>query len=363
MSEPLITIDARMIRASGIGTYLRALLPRVVELLPDARFCLLGDRAVLEHEPFSRHVRVDCREVSAGVYSPLEQVDIPRAAPGDTSVFWSPNVNVPLVHPGRLLVTVHDAFYFDPPAGVRTRLDKRAYLGVLTRWLRRSASAVLCVSEFTKSELERVGGWRCPLRVVPSGIESEWFSKPGGERPWAKPYVLYVGNLKPHKNLPRTLVAFARIAASVPHDFLVIGAGSAAPLVSMLDPRIASRVHFLGSLDDAGVKRHVAHASGLVLASLYEGFGLPPLEAMALGVPVLVSRAASLPEICGDAALYCDPRSVDEIARGLEQLLGDSVARARLAREGPLHARRFSWDESARGTADVLAGLLRNGRG
>jgi glycosyltransferase involved in cell wall biosynthesis len=356
---PLITIDARMFRASGIGTYLRALLPRTVALLPEARFCLLGDRRALEAESFTGDARVECRELAAGVYSPGEQVSMPRVAPAETSVFWSPNVNVPLVHPGRLLVTVHDAFYFDPPAGVRTRLDKRVYLGVLTQVLRRKASAVLCVSEFTRGALERVGPWRCPLRVVPSGIEPDWFSIPSGERPRAKPYLLYLGNLKAHKNLPRTLVAFARIAARVPHDFVLIGAGNPAPLAAMLDPRIASRVHFLGSLDDAAVKRHVAHASGLVLASLYEGFGLPPLEAMALGVPVLVARAGSLPEVCGDAAIYCDPYSVDAIAEGLERLLRDTALRARLSREGPLHARRFVWEDSARGTAEVISGLLR----
>jgi glycosyltransferase involved in cell wall biosynthesis len=360
VSAPLITIDARMLLSSGIGTYLRALLPRLVSLLPEARFCLLGDGRALAAQPFTSDRRVECRELASGVYAPGEQFSIPRAAPAETRVFWSPNVNVPVVHPGRLLVTVHDAFYFAPPAGVRTRLDKRAYLGALTRLLRHKASAVVCVSDFTKRELERIGSWRCPLRVVHSGIEPGWFEKPAGERPWPKPYLLYVGNLKPHKNLPRTLVAFARVASRLPHDFLLIGAGSSAPLLGALDPRIASRVHFLGSLDDAGVKRHVAHASGLVLASLYEGFGLPPLEAMALGVPALVSRAASLPEVCGDAALYCDPRSVDEIARELERLLTDGATRARLVREGQVQARRFDWDQSARETAGVVAGLLRD---
>ncbi|HEX6766788.1 MAG TPA: glycosyltransferase family 1 protein, partial [Polyangiaceae bacterium] len=290
--------------------------------------------------------------------SPFEQLAIPRATPSETRVFWAPNVNVPVLHPGRLLVTVHDAFYFEPPAGVRTRVDKRVYLGFLVRKLRRSASAVLCVSEFTKSELDRHGPWPCPLHVVRSGIEREWFSKPNGERPWPKPYLVYVGNLKPHKNLPRTLAAFARIAERVPHDFLLIGAGSASELERVVDPRIAARVRFLGALDDVGVKRYVAQASGLVLASLYEGFGLPPLEAMALGVPVLVARAASLPEVCGEAALYCDPHSIDEIAKGLETLLCDEAERSRLAREGPLNARRWDWDAAAARTSSVIAGLL-----
>jgi glycosyltransferase involved in cell wall biosynthesis len=346
-----------MFRASGIGTYLRALLPRVVRLLPEARFCLLGDVSSLGADSFDDS-RVEYRKLSAGVYSPLEQLSIPRAAPPDTRVFWSPNVNVPLVHPGRLLVTVHDAFYFDPPPGVRTRIDKRVYLGVLVRKLRRSAGAVLCDSAFTKSELERFGAWSCPLHVVRIGIEAGWFSKPNGAAPWAKPYLVYVGNLKPHKNLPRTLAAFGKIASRVPHDFLLIGAGSSERLARMLDPRIAARVHFLGALEDAEVKRHVGHASGLVLASLYEGFGLPPLEAMALGVPVLVARSASLPEVCGDAALYCDPRSVEGIARGLESLLSDETVRARLARAGPVNARRWNWDEAAEKTAGVIRSML-----
>ena len=348
-----------MIRSSGIGTYLRALLPRLVELLHDVRFCLLGDASSLAGEAFTRDPRVECRELSAGVYSPLEQIQIPRLAPAETRVFWSPNVNVPVAHPGRLLVTVHDAFYFGPPAGVRTRIDKRVYLGLLVQRLKRSADAILCVSEFTRSELERRGTWSCPIHVVRSGIEPDWFSRPNGERPWPKPYLLYVGNLKPHKNLPRTLAAFARIAARVPHDFLLIGAGNPGEIERVLDPRIRARVHCLGGFADEAVKRHVAHASGLVLASLYEGFGLPPLEAMALGVPVLVSKTASLPEVCGNAALYCDPHSIDGIARGLETLLCDETSRARLSQAGPNHARGFSWDAAARATGDVLTTLLR----
>ena len=113
-----------------------------------------------------------------------------------------------------------------------------------------------------------------------------------------------------------------------------------------------------GSIDDEGLQRLVVEADALVLPSLYEGFGLPPLEAMAAGVPVLVSRAASLPEICGDAALYCDPHDTADIARQLERLLSDAELRARLGRAGPAHARRFSWDAAADAYAEVLARLM-----
>ena len=356
---PLVTIDARMLHATGIGTYVRALVPRVIERLRDARFCLLGDPQQLEREGLGASERVVVRRLTAGIYAPGEQPGLLLRTPADTRVFWSPHVNVPLVGPGRLLVTVHDVFYANPPRGAEPRWDKRLYLDLMHRGLRRRASAVVCDSEFTKSELSRLlGPFRCPLHAVPIGIEGTWFERPSGARPHAAPYVLFVGNLKPHKNLPRTLAAFAAIAERVPHDFLVVGPGAAELVRAAVPDAVRTRVHCLGVLDDARLKLTMARASGLVLASLYEGFGLPPLEAMALGVPALVSRAASLPEVCGDAALYCDPESVADIARGLLTLLTDEPERARLVERGRERARGFDWDACAERSAAILRSLL-----
>ena len=357
--RPLVTIDARMLHATGIGTYVRALVPRVIERLAGARFCLLGDPAELERAGLGSSERVEHRRLGAGIYAAGEQPGLLLRTPSDTRVFWSPHVNVPLVGPGRLMVTVHDVFYANPPRGAEPRWDKQLYLGLMHRGLRRRARAIVCDSEFTKRELSRLlGPFRCPLHAVPIGIESSWFQRPSGARPHPAPYVLFVGNLKPHKNLPRTLAAFAEIAERVPHDFLVIGPGDAALVRAAVPSEVRSRVHFLGIVDDELLKRTMAHASGLVLASLYEGFGLPPLEAMALGVPALVSRAASLPEVCGDAALYCDPDSVSDIARGLLTLLTDDSERTRLVARGLAQARGFDWGSCAERTSEILRGLL-----
>jgi len=354
----LVTIDARMLRSSGIGTCLRSLLPRVFSRLPDVRFCLLGDLAALREQAFASDPRVELRSFGVGVYSALEQPSLSLAIPRDTRVFWAPHVNFPLLSPGRLLVTVHDAFYLNPPPDAVPRLDKRVYLGLLMRALPRRADAVLCDSDFTRRELlAGLGGFRASLHTVLNGVEPSWFEPPLCEPPQAKPYLLFVGNLKPHKNLPRTLEAFARIAADVPHDFILIG-GGANTFERQLPPHIAPRVRFLGAASNEVLRCHVAHASGLVLASLYEGFGLPPVEAMALGVPVLVSRAASLPEVCADAALYCDPLDVGDIARGLSTLLADEPVRARLRTLGPARARELDWERSADRVSEVLAGLL-----
>jgi glycosyltransferase involved in cell wall biosynthesis len=358
VKPPLVTVDARMIRSTGIGTYLRALLPRVIARVGQAEFCLLGDPEALR-DASAREPRVQVRSLKAGVYGATEQARLWAATPRATRVFWAPHVNVPLAGPGRLLVTVHDAFYANPPAGAEPRWDKQLYLDLMLRGLKRRADAIVCDSAFTRDELERyVGPFRCPLHVVPIGIEAEWFEKRVGERPHAPPYLLYLGNLKPHKNLPRALAAFSEIRERIPHDFVLAGPGDPTPLRRGLSPQVASRVHFLGVIAPERLRAYVAHAAGLVLVSLYEGFGLPPVEAMALGVPSLVSRAASLPEVCGDAAVYADPESVADIARGLLTLLTDETERARLAVRGPARARELDWETCADKTSAVLASLL-----
>ena len=356
---PLVTVDARMWRSTGIGSYLRGLLPRVVARLAGARFCLPGEPAELGREEVKREPQVSVRRLRARIYAPSEQPGLLLRTPRETRVFWAPHVNAPLVGPGRLIVTVHDAFYANPPVGAAPRWDKALYLGAMLAGVRRRAEAVLCDSAFTRDELERhVGRFRAPLEVVPIGLERAWFERPAGVSPVDAPYLLFVGNLKPHKNLVRTLAAFASIAERVPHGFVVVGPGDGGALARSLPGSVTARVRFAGVLDDVELKRYVAHASGLVLASLYEGFGLPPLEAMALGVPVLVSRAASLPEVCGDAALYCDPESVPDIARGLFTLLTDEAERARLTAAGPVQARGFDWERCADSTSAVIARLL-----
>jgi glycosyltransferase involved in cell wall biosynthesis len=348
-----------MLHSTGIGTYLRALLPRVLARLPEARFCLLGEPEKLAAAGLSGSERVTLREFRAGIYGAGEQPGLFFKTPRETRVFWAPHVNAPLAGPGRLLVTIHDVFYVDPPEGARARWDKDLYLAAMVRGLRRRAEGVLCVSAFTRDEvLAKVGAFRCPLHVVPNGIDPTWFSRPPGPAPEPRPYLLYVGSLKPHKNLPRTLAAFAAIAERVPHDFVLVGPGDAEALRRDVPGRVASRVRFLGLLEEARVKSYVAHAAGLVLASLYEGFGLPPLEAMALGVPAIVARAASLPEVCGDAALYCDPASVSDIASALLRLLSDEDERSRLRERGFVRARELDWDSAADKASGVLRGLL-----
>ena len=356
---PTITIDARMMRESGIGTYLRALVPRVVARLPAARFVLL----VRPGEPAPDDPRVRHRVLTAGIYSPAEQIAVARATVSGTDLLWVPHINVPVAHRGRLLVTVHDCFYLVPELAAGVRLDKRLYVRWCMGRIARQADAILTVSEFTAAELRRtLGPIRGSVTVAPNAVGPEWSEPAAGPRPHAGPYVLAVGNVKPHKNLGRLLAAFRRVAPDHPHDLVVVGraegftGGSGIPVADVA--ALGDRVRFTGAVDGATLRALYQHADALAFVSLYEGFGLPPLEAMASGTPVLASRAASIPEVCGDAALLCDPRDVGDIAAQLGRLLSDDALRAGLVDAGRHRVQAFSWDRAADTIAGVMTRLL-----
>ncbi len=349
--------------ASGIGTYLSNLLPRVSALAKELAFVGLAQRAEI---PKLRELmpRVDFRVCNAGVYSPAEQLALRLAIPRGARKFWAPHINLPLLFRGRLLVTVHDLFPYALGRTLNTRWDKLFYTRAMLRGVKLRADRVVCVSQFTADELSRyLGPLDQPVSVVHNGVDARWFEPSASQTPRATPYVLYVGNVKPHKNVRRLLEAFVNVAARVPHDLVIAGRREGFADRELFDDaatvrlREQGRVVFTGPISDSELRRLVAHSDALVLPSLYEGFGLPPLEAMAAGVPALVARAGALPEVCGDAALYCDPLDPADIAQQLERLLGDRALQQRLRQAGPPHARRFDWDKSAELTLAALRAL------
>jgi glycosyltransferase involved in cell wall biosynthesis len=213
------------------------------------------------------------------------------------------------------------------------------------------ADAIAYVSQFTADEFHRLlGAPRGHEKVIPCGVDEAWFAPPDVQRP-ERPYLLFVGNVKPHKNLPRLLDAFDRIKADIPHDLIIVGRKEGFITVdnSVLDriTGFAGRVAFTGYVPDDALRRLYAGADALILPSLYEGFGLPPVEAMASGLPVLVSRAASLPEVCGDAALYCDPMDVADMAAQLRRVVADQPLRELLKAKGRARAGQLRWDDAA----------------
>jgi len=312
---------------------------------------------------FAREMRARlpvARELRAPVapWSPLDPAHLtlrllsaPRA-----SLFYSPGYNAPLTSRVPFVFTIHDLNHIRFPEA-RTTLKSLYYERIMKPACRR-ARAVATVSAYSKADICAWSGLP-PERVVIVGNGVGAPFAPQGERfAHPRPYVFCVGNRKPHKNEERCVAAFARIAARVPHDLLFTGAPSAPLLQAATAARLGGRVSFLGPLQDRQLAALYRAAAVVLFVSLYEGFGLPVIEAQACGTPVISSNVCSLPEVGGGASLLVDPRSVEAIAAALEAVLTDAGLARRLALAGQANCARYSWDR----TGAALRGLLECGK-
>ncbi|TDL79861.1 glycosyltransferase family 1 protein [Palleronia sediminis] len=266
----------------------------------------------------------------------------------------------PLLH-RRHAVAFHDAHLWTMPAAFSRRY--RAWHALLRPRLARRAALAMTVSRHSAAELSpRLDMPAARFEIVPNAAgHLSAPADPGaalgalGLAPGG--YLLAVGNLSPNKNLARLAQAAARAGAAVPP---VVVAGGAAPGVARAG---AAGLRMLGRVPDETLAALYMGARGLVFPSLNEGFGIPPLEAMALGCPVAAARAGALPEVLGDAALWFDPRDTDDMARGLRDLATlDGPARAAVVARGQARAARFSWDRSAAHLAGLLVPLVADAR-
>ena len=171
-----------------------------------------------------------------------------------------------------------------------------------------------------------------------------------------------MGNVKPNKNLGSLVDAYSLLLEEIPHDLVIVGKKdgfiTGDNVVISRAAGMGARVHFTGHLDETLLRQYVSHADIFVFPSLYEGFGLPPLEAMAAGCPVIASNAASLPEVCGDAVTYCDPYDANDIAEKIKLVLADGNKRERMRVKGFEHAKMFTWEKCAIETLPVIAKVI-----
>jgi glycosyltransferase involved in cell wall biosynthesis len=352
-----LVVDARMLTYSGIGTYLQNVMPLVLErlhALDPLVLILPRDAAVADRglPGGAQHRLWDA--------APLTAQDFGRPPRDlDQALWWVPHYNVPLRSPAPLVVTLHDLL----PLQLGYRMQELGKRFALRSWLhaiRRRARRVLCASEATRRDaVARAGLDPERLRVVHLGAGPAWQRAEAPRADGDAPYIVYVGLLKPHKNAAALLRAFASIADRIPHRLVLIGKHRGVRDVDAaaleLAQRMAPRVELHDSVAQPDLIRIVAGAQLLVQPSLHEGFGLPPLEAMACGVPVVAARIAALEEVGGDAAFYCDPHSVPDIGAAMLRVLGDPALRATMRERGRTRASALTWDACASATADVIA--------
>lgn len=351
----------------GIGTYVRELLPALREADPTLNVTVFHAR----HErprtvpSLDGLPRVELGRGIRSLYPSWNLVgrpSLPTSLAG-AGVLHAPSpVAIPPARPGqRLVVTVHDLAFrlypsLFPPAW-------RAMYRTGLRRAARHADAIVAISRHTAKDLAR-HGMVDPARihVIPLAASLPAIAadpEPAlGRLKVPRPYVLFVGTLEPRKNLVRLVRAYRRIAVRLPHTLVLTGPAGwrTQRLHRELSLRGPGRVVLTGRVSPQDLDALYRGAAAFCYPSLYEGFGLPVLEAMARGVPTVVADASSLPEVAGEAAIRANPRSVRALAEALDRILTDRDEADRLAQAGRARAGLFSWDQTARMTIRVYEG-------
>jgi glycosyltransferase involved in cell wall biosynthesis len=288
--------------------------------------------------------------------SPLDSLRLARALGSLTGndLFFSPGYNSPLYCASPFIFTLHDLNHIDRPEN--SSALKRLYYATLLKRACRRAASIVTISEFSRRRIIDWSGVPTgKVLNVGCGVDTEY--RPMHEpSPFPFPYLLCVSNRKRHKNESRTVEAFARAGLDAETRLVFTGHPTAELAECIERQHLNTRVHFVGVVPEGELPSLYRGAEALVFVSLYEGFGLPVLEAMACGTPVATANTSALPEVAGDAALLVDPTSVEQIAEAMGRIVNDSSLREQLRSRGLARAARFSWAETAARVQNLLAG-------
>jgi glycosyltransferase involved in cell wall biosynthesis len=361
-----ITIDytSAMRQHAGVGRYTRNLVGALAQLDGENRYTLFcaGEGPSKAEWPANFSVRttsVPERFLTAGWHKLRLPIPAERIA-GPADIFHSPDFTLPPLRSAAGVVTIHDLSFLKLPQcadpGLRDYLTERVPVSVAR------AARVLADSGNTRRDiLELLGTPGDKVSVVYAGVETRFQPVRDSQRlaqvrdryQLPELFVLFVGTIEPRKNLSRLISAYAEIRrqTGLPHQLVI--SGSKGWLYEDLFAQITREglgqdVLFPGFVSDEDLPALYSLADLLAFPSLYEGFGLPPLEAMACGTPVVASRNSSLPEVLGNAAVFVDAEDVAGLADAMARVLGDAALRVRLTGLGLAQAARFTWEDAAR---------------
>lgn len=354
-------------KRTGIHRYSRCLMRALLESDEESEYFVFGGPHILhEIDGRGRLTKVACGSKARVGRRLKEQTVLPMyAGRWELDLIHSVNNVSPVLAGARSVVTVHDITFRKFPRE-RFKREKTLYYKVLVPLALRRADKIISVSNNTAKDI--ASAYFIPknrIRCVYNGVDDS-FGK-DSERTFDLPYILFVGSVEPVKNLLRVIEAYGSISSRLPSEHILVVAGpedwgssGAAELAHSLG--IEKNVVFTGEVSDKEIQGLYKHADLFVFPSLYEGFGLPVLEAMTCGTPVITSNTSSLPEVAGDAAVLIDPCDVEKIAGAMLRVLKDGDLRRELSLKGKERAKSFTWDRCARETLKVYKEVLSEGK-
>ena len=366
-----IGIDARKLHDYGIGTYIRNLLRELAAIDRQTEYVLFTRP---QDVGVAASLGENFRAVPnrSGHYSLAEQISIPLAVKRERlDLFHATHYVLPAMTPSKTVVTIHDCIHLMFPQYQRHRVAY-AYARASLFTAAHKSDRIFTVSEQSKRDILKF--FNVPpekIVVTPNAIDNRFSAPPSEEHvtqtreryQLSHSYLLYVGNIKPHKNLERLIEAFhlVRLQGRSELELLIIGdeiskLQSLRRAVRKYD--IHRYVRFLGYVPDKTLAVLYRLASVFVFPSLYEGFGLPPLEAMASGTPVVTSNVSSLPEVVGDAAVLVDPYNAEAIAHGILTVLRSMHLRNELRERGLKRVKDYSWTRSVQRVRQIYGEVL-----
>ena len=370
-------IDARHIRDFGVGTYIRSLVHALGALDRVNRYTLVslpGEARGLENLPDNFQTALYARSDQNQWDNLAFPVFLHGLIPDLVHI---PLNRVPMLMIRPYVVTVHDManlLFEEKRSDLRMQLRRYRFRRGLAR-----AARVIAVSDATRRDVQNTMGvpasrirmvYNAPDPAFSPHRDADQTAEAAAERQRIMeryqinhPFLLYAGNIRPHKNIPRLVEAFAVVRDQMASHpvyknlrLVIIGDTiSEYPSVrqAVIKSRVENAVRFLGFVPLETLRCFYEAAAAFVFPSRYEGFGLPPLEAMASGTPVVTSNVSSLPEVVGDAAVLVKPENVFDIARGIREVLLDEDLRCQLIRAGYAQAAKFSWERTARQVLDI----------
>jgi len=366
-------VDCRMVNSSGIGTYLQSIVPRIFEHFS---MTFLGDIELLQKFSFQKYGKLV--KFLPPIYSLKEQIGYPFKVK-KADLLWSPHYNIPIVpvRARKRVVTIHDLNHLVFVKNLS--LKQKFYAKFMLQKAVSVSDSVITDSHFTYDELIKYTKVKKQkLNIISLGVDTDLFAKVENRNVISKvrkryslpeKYILYVGNVKPHKNLTRLIEAFKIVLANGKDKVYLVIVGKKegflnrdTTLFSLLegDKILKRRVYFTGFVQQEDLPALYSMARVFVFPSLYEGFGLPPLEAMACGCPCIVSNSSSIPEVCGNAALYVDPQDTDDLVTKIKKVLNDENQCIELVEKGYRRIMHFNWEETAKKHIKLFQEVLHN---